>query len=152
MTRIFPHKQALLDHQRAKHYGAHTNVKPDWYRDNGSGNDQKIQSHTSSNESSTFEEKSEAARLYGSCPICNHPYYTEVDSLRHDLEFIPSSSEAAIKHMAQLQEKDDGTMVQLMMKKCESNSYCSQYKCSYCFKIFRELRAQRQHENFCSAT
>jgi hypothetical protein len=35
--RIFPNKGALLAHQRAKHFGVHLNIKPDWHRQNNGG-------------------------------------------------------------------------------------------------------------------
>jgi len=121
--RIFPHKQALLDHQRAKHTGLHLNVKPDWYSKTC---DEKIPTQEGKNKQPGGD------RLESSCPICDYQYTTEMDKIRHEMEFIPSSSEIA---------------------QGNSNSSISSatgYKCSRCSKTFRELRGKLQHENFCT--
>jgi len=117
--RIFPHKQALLDHQRAKHTGLHLNVKPDWY--SGAG-DEKIPTQEGKN-----KQPGE------SCPICDYQYTSEMDKIRHEMEFIPLSSEIAQGNNS------------------SSISSATVYKCSRCSKTFRELRGKLQHENFCTA-
>jgi len=117
--RIFSHKQALLDHQRAKHTGLHLNVKPDWY--SGAG-DEKIPTQEGNNK-----------QPGGSCPICDHQYTNEMDKIRHEMEFIPSSSTI----IAQGNSSSSTTSVTV-------------YKCSRCSKTFRELRGKLQHENFCT--
>ena len=133
-TRIFPHKQALLDHQRAKHIGAHVDIKPDWQRENNTA-----KSSSNDDGDTVNEEGSNSSKE--SCPICDHrPYTTEMDQLCHRLEFVPSSSAIASK-IAQRTNRSD---VQF------NNSSCPVFKCSHCSKSFRELRAQLQHENFCS--
>jgi hypothetical protein len=81
--RIFPHLQALLDHQRAKHSGVHKDIKPDWYDG-------------------------------------------------HEQDFIPTATSSST-------DGSDGT----------GKTTQASFKCSYCSKTFREVRAKRQHENFC---
>ena len=132
-TRVFPHKQALLDHQRAKHFGVHVDIKPDWQRE------KTAEKFSSNNDDAVNQEGSNNAKE--SCPICDHrPYTTEMDQLRHRLEFVPSSS-AIANTIAQRTKRSDIQFNNL------SNPV---YKCSHCSKSFRELRAQLQHENFCS--
>ena len=131
-TRIFPHKQALLDHQRAKHIGAHVYIKPDWQRENNTA-----KSSSNYDDDTVNQEGSNSSKE--SCPICDRPYTTEMDQLCHRLEFVPSSS-AIANTIAQRTNRSD---VQF------NNSSCPVFKCSHCSKSFRELRAQLQHENFC---
>lgn len=111
--RTFPHKQALLDHQRAKHLGNHVDIKPDWYRASSTSNEHK-------NNGS-----------FGECPICNLSYSSETEKTRHTMEFVPVPSSTATK----------GT---------SNNAAQKQFDCRHCSKSFRDARAQRQHENFCS--
>ena len=113
-TRIFPHKQALLDHERAKHSGVHLNIKPDWFK-GGEDNCVRVGEQNGNLDSSSA----------GSCPICDLNFLTDADRIRHEQDFIPDFS---------------------------SGTEASQtsFKCSYCSKTFREERAKRQHENFCS--
>ena len=119
--RTFPHKQALLDHQRAKHTGLHLNVKPDWY---SGRSDEKISTQEGKNKQPGGDLES--------CPICDYQYTTELDKIRHEMEFIPLSSEIAQGNNS------------------SSTASTTVYKCSRCSKTFRELRGKLQHENFCT--
>lgn len=138
-TRTFPHKQALLDHQRAKHFGNHLDIKPDWHH--GGDNVETSKSDEDANiinpgQGNTPSDGG-ASATHGSCSICDQPYSTEMDKLRHEMIFLPTSSEIA-KTVAQ--RFMNGDIIQ-------SNN---EFKCCHCSKSFRELRAKRQHENFCS--
>ena len=129
-ARAFPHYQALLDHQRAKHSGVHTDIKPDWYRieDNG---------------------KSKGAISIGACSICDLSYSTEEEKQHHEMEFVPTPSVVAdmLSMSQQSSEKNNGDNAKTHPHYIVNNQ---SYKCCHCSKTFRELRAQRQHENFCS--
>ena len=117
--RIFPHLQALLDHQRAKHSGVHKDVKPDWY-DGG--------------ENISEEPNKETKPIIGSCPICDLAFFTEEDRISHEQDFIPAATYSST-------DGSDGS----------GKGTQASFKCSYCSKRFREVRAKRQHENFCSS-
>ena len=119
--RIFPHLQALLDHQRAKHSGFHKDIKPDWY----DGGEENI---------SGEQPNEETASIIGSCPICDLVFFTEGERISHEQDFIPAATSSST-------DGSDGT----------GKTTQASFKCSYCSKTFREVRAKRQHENFCSS-
>lgn len=117
LSRVFPHKQALLDHERAKHSGVHLNIKPDWYKGKGGG------------ESCDVAPPS----VVSSCPICDLIFSSDTDRIRHEQDFVPTAAPTV-----------DSTHE-------EGSSQSSSFQCSYCSKSFREERAKRQHENFCTS-
>ena len=133
--RIFPHKQALLDHQRAKHFGDYLDIKPDWYREDGN-NPQKdcIAAEKAHQKSPVL-----SPATFGSCPICDLSYSTETEKNYHEMEFVPSPAVAAAAISSPSASNE------LL------NQSGSTHKCVHCWKTFRELRSQRQHENFCSS-
>jgi hypothetical protein len=123
-TRVFPHKQALLDHERAKHSGVHLDIKPDWYKggeEDCDGVDKKNGNVTPPSNNSS------------SCPICDMTFSSEADRIRHEQDFVP---------IATTTDSSGETRA----------SQQTSFQCSYCSKSFREERAKRQHENFCSST
>ncbi len=75
-SRVFPHKQALLDHERAKHSGVHLNIKPDWYKGTGG------------------EESCDVAppSVVSSCPICDLVFSSDADRIRHEQDFVPTAA------------------------------------------------------------
>lgn len=117
-TRVFPHLQALRDHQRAKHFGSHSDIKPDWY-----------------NARDSFLDGAEERPSVGSCPVCDYPYSSEADKEMHELEFVPPP-------FARINDASSNESFQ---------PRSSNYKCKYCNKPFQGVRAQQQHENFCSS-
>ena len=121
-TRVFPHKQALLDHERAKHSGVHLDIKPDWYN----GEEETCDGGDDINGDVALQSVS------CSCPICDLAFTSEADRSRHEQDFVPMAS---------------------TMDNCDEKgaSQTSSFQCSYCNKSFREERAKRQHENFCSS-
>jgi hypothetical protein len=64
-----------------------------------------------------------------------------LDVSRHAIEFLPSSSAIAI---ATARGSTNGDPQHHIMSPSPS------YECAHCSKSFAEVRAQRQHENFCS--
>ena len=119
--RIFPHLQALLDHQRAKHSGVHKDIKPDWY----DGGEENI---------SEEQPNEETASIIGSCPICDLAFFTEGERISHEQDFIPAATSSSTDG-----SDETGKTTQASIK------------CTYCSKTFREVRAKLQHENFCSS-
>ncbi|KAL7429778.1 hypothetical protein ACHAXM_001881 [Skeletonema potamos] len=119
-TRVFPHKQALLDHERAKHSGVHLDIKPDWYKggeENFDGVGEK--------------DGNLVPPSNNSCPICDIKFSSMAERIRHEQDFVPiatTTDSSAVNGASQ-----------------------TSFKCSYCSKSFREERAKRQHENFCSS-
>ncbi|KAL7496083.1 hypothetical protein ACHAWT_004359 [Skeletonema menzelii] len=119
-TRVFPHKQALLDHERAKHSGVHLEIKPDWYKGGEESCDEVNEKNGNVAPSSV-----------SSCPICGLIFSSDTDRIRHEQDFVPTAS---------TDHSPDG-----------NGASQSSFQCSYCSKSFREERAKRQHENFCSS-
>ena len=120
--RTFPHVQALRDHQRAKHFGSHTDIKPDWC------NTGKNYEKTASNDLVAVEQI-----ISGACSVCGIKYSSEADRAKHELEFVPLPSTQT------RQTHSEGSLHDTTVS----------YKCKYCSKSFRGIRAQQQHENFC---
>ena len=133
LQRNFPHKEALLAHQRAKHFGSHLNIKPDWHRDD----------HV---ENSSTDENDANGKLCGdkgilrSCPICDKHFLSEEEESLHAIEFLPKFSVLAMETAQQFASEDT----------LQSKISCPGNACAYCSKPFGGVRARRQHENFCS--
>jgi hypothetical protein len=131
-ARTFPHQQALLDHQRAKHFGSHNDIKPDWcsldIKSNSNANDDN---GSEIREVSIEKECNQEGSHVGKCTICGVSYMSEAEKIKHNLEFVPSISMANVVLPGNLLDES------------------VDYKCNFCKKQFRGLRAQRQHENFC---
>lgn len=139
-ARQFPHRQALLDHQRAKHLGAHSTIKPDWCQEvvgNGTGTTKEEKDDTTEH----CSIHSAKPFVLGSCPICDLPYFSELDKLRHEMEFVPSPS-VITDIISQSATNVDALRL--------DNDQSNDFKCVYCSKQFCDRRAQLQHQNFCS--
>lgn len=152
-SRTFTTVQALQDHQRAKHNGVFTNIKPDWFCsdvENGAkGSEKQVEKigkkeHTCTmipNEKKEQEEERKIKemkpqkQIIGSCQICDLRFYTEKQKESHDHEFVPRSS----LDLGSIHEYSKNTGSSLA------------HTCSKCQKQFREKRALQQHYNSCVA-
>ena len=123
--RIFSSLQALADHQRAKHCGSHTNVKPDWVhvRD----------AMTQDSESTSLPKDDRTSSLLAnkSCEVCGLLFLDEKSEMQHFMDYFPRGSSTNSPNIPFTLEQELA------------------FVCSFCSKRFREKRAQRQHENFC---
>lgn len=119
--RQFPTAQALQNHQIAKHSGAHKEIKPDWWY--------KTTTFANTSAKPNSAPTAEARKFVGFCAICGLSFATEKQREEHHWAFLPSDA---------LTPPDDKEL-QL------------HYLCQYCSKNFRDQRAQKQHENFCSS-
>jgi hypothetical protein len=149
--RIFPNEGALLAHQRAKHFGVHLDIKPDWHRRNDGDDVGSASTNDVENDGDGQEDADPPDGLPTSvgggmettcCPICDRRFSKGVDESRHAMEFLPSSSAIAIA-MAMARGITNKDM------QCVTNP-SPFYKCAHCSKVLRDSRALRQHENFCS--
>jgi hypothetical protein len=147
--RIFPNEGALLAHQRAKHFGVHLNIKPDWHRRNNGGDGGSAGTNDVENDDHGGEDadpRDGSPSLVGGepetpcCPICDRQFSMGMDELRHQMEFVPSSSAIA---RAMVRGIANGGA------ECVTKP-SPFYECAHCSKAFGEVRAKRQHENFCS--
>ena len=146
LRRIFPNEEALLAHQRAKHFGVHLDIKPDWHLrnngdDGGSAGTNDVENDDHGGEYADPQDGSPSLVVREPetpcCTICDRQFSMGMDELRHEMEFVPSSSAIA------------RAMVRGIAAECVTKLSPS-YKCAHCSKAFGEARAQRQHENFCS--
>jgi hypothetical protein len=137
--RTFPNKGALIAHQRAKHYGVHLDIKPDWHCRTGAG-EVEINGHGQKDADPRPFPIGGGTEILR-CPICDFRFHSELDVSRHAIEFLPSSSAIAI---ATARGSTNGDPQHHIMSPSPS------YECAHCSKSFAEVRAQRQHENFCS--
>ena len=149
--RTFPNEGALVAHQRAKHFGLHLDIKPDWHRRNDEDdiaestgtNDVEIDGHDRKDADLRDDVPSSIGRGTQTppcCPICDRRFCMGMDESRHVIEFLPSSSAIAMATAR------GSTKWDLQHRINPSPSY----ECSHCAKSFGDVRAQRQHENFCS--
>ncbi|KAL7488714.1 hypothetical protein ACHAW6_014305 [Cyclotella cf. meneghiniana] len=121
-ARKFPHLQALLDHQRAKHFGSHAHIKPDWYHhdDNASHNNPKV----ARNENEKWAVSGESTSFFGNCSICDAFYSSELERKLHDLEFIPPSfSTAATETTKEHSISTESALFDLNKKAMPSEQY-----------------------------
>jgi len=121
----FTSAQALNDHVRAKHSGQHTDIKPEWSKAAslvGQGSGSKDLATGAAHIIAPSRE------AIGSCNVCGLSYYDTSDEAAHLIEFVPQPF------------VDDRT----------SLAEAKNYRCSHCDKRFKDTRAVRQHENFCS--
>jgi hypothetical protein len=158
-ARTFSHLQALLDHQRAKHFGSHSHIKPDWCHDNDNASLNYPKVVINDKERGAVLE--ESTTFFGKCSICGVYYSSKLERMLHDLEFIPTSSTTAAT------ETTKGHSKSTESASCDVNKNAMQpeqynlptdenlhpvlnWKCTYCNKLFRNVRDRLQHENFCS--
>lgn len=106
--RTFPHMQALLDHQRAKHFGSHSDIKPDWY--NNCDSEAQTDRHGNTEGSTSNSD-------LGSCSNCGMSYSSEAEKLQHELEFVPYP----------LLRSTSGEPIHALI---------DSFKCKYCSKSF----------------
>ena len=120
IVRVFPHKQALQDHIRAKHTSLHSSIQPDWAKE-------KVESSPGNNTSvSDVVDSEESRTTFGSCRICMKVFRNNEDESRHYNEFIP-------RPVSEIEQQDALVI----------------HQCSFCDRTFRDRRAQQQHENAC---
>ena len=120
----FTSAQALSDHVKAKHSGKHTDIKPEWSKAAASSGHRK---EGEMGEDTDIHTPTREA--IGSCDICGLSYYSPEDEAAHLVEFVPQP---------------------VVVRKGESMAEAKRYKCLHCDKSFKDTRAVRQHENFCS--
>lgn len=129
--RVFPNKEALVAHKRAKHTGEFTDIKPDWAANIVSSDAlESLGGQNSSDMSMTSAKCIDG--IIGKCNVCGLEYTSNAMKLLHYNEFIPQFSTCT-------NEKTEITMRDLLP-----------YRCVKCNKGFRDKRAKMQHENFCS--
>lgn len=129
--RLFTSAQALADHKRAKHYGLHTNIKPDWFEEDHHPQQEQysIVNHETVHQDN--ERGNNDSKLTGSCKICDKKFMTQEEEIKHDMEFIPRS-------------------FRVLSKPSVVEESLPVNECSVCKKRFREKRALYQHMNFCA--
>ena len=144
--RIFPNKDALVSHQRATHFGKHKDIKPDWYRQE---DDHEIRNNDKEAGGNDIANKSQVNCEMHCCQICDRQFVTGIDEVIHALEFVPSSSAIAKAIMMERSKNvnNDNNNISVVIHPTSP----VMYKCVYCSKSFTQVRAQRQHENFCSS-
>ena len=124
--RLFKSARALEDHKKAKHT-VHTVIQPDWHKKEMARNDDKVSGDDKSKEETCKSNE------FGRCDVCGAFYTNEQAKKEHLKTFLPSDVTIQYggiqQHVASLLP----------------------HKCSYCQKAFREERARKQHENFCSS-
>lgn len=109
VDRTFRNKEALDAHQKAKHSGPHTSIKPEWAA---------CESVTSQTVDASESVKKEAI---GKCGVCDLEFKTEMCKTSHYNEFIPKFSIA---------QKEDHEAKDAVFE-------CT--KCRKCFKNLRAL-------------
>ena len=117
----FSSAQGLEDHIKAKHSG-HKDIKPDWSK-------AVIGSQKEASETDAVDVQALSREAIGSCGVCGLAYYSPADEAAHTVEFIP---QPVVSHHG------------------AGSTVAKEYSCSYCKKGFKDTRAVRQHENFCS--
>lgn len=117
VDRTFRNKEALEAHQKAKHSGPHTSIKPEWA------------ACVSLTPQAVDTSKPVVKEVIGKCGICDLEFKTDMCKTRHYNDFIPKFS---------IVEKEDQKAKDVV------------FECSTCRKCFKDLRALKQHENFCS--
>jgi len=125
-TRLFASAQALKDHQTAKHFAEHEEIKPDWYK----------HSHFVTSGQTARDDSSGSADDFGSCDICGLKYSNTESRQSHKFAFVPFDVRSSLNTTAGAAPD----LVQVLP-----------FQCCYCEKLFREDRARKQHENFCKA-
>ena len=119
-TSAFGSARGLEDHIKAKHLG-HTDIKPDWSK-------AAIGSQKEASEADDVDVQTLSREAIGSCGVCGLAYYSPADEASHMEEFVP----------------------QPVVGNGAGSAVAKKYSCSYCRKGFKDMRAVRQHENFCS--
>ena len=117
--RTFPNHDALQAHTKAKHSGSHTDIKPEWSA--------AVSGNTSTAITSKLQNDNQGlGSASDCCTICGFEFENRGQKLKHFYEFIPqfSTTENADK--------------ELLL-----------FACFNCNKSFKNMRAQKQHENFC---
>ena len=116
----FGSAQGLEDHIKAKHLG-HTDIKPEWSK-------AAIGCHKEASEADAVDVQALSRETIGICGVCGLAYYSPADEAAHMAEFVP----------------------QPVVGSGAGSTVAKKYHCSYCAKVFKDTRAVRQPENFCS--
>ena len=134
--RVFPSIDALVAHKKAKHFGKFTELKPNW------ATSAKAKDTTECilisevaeirNDESEKNNNKElcSTEVFKPCTICGLEFTSQKMMQHHFDEFIPEFS------------TNDNTV--------KSIEDLLPFPCSICDKRFRDERARKQHENFCS--
>lgn len=122
-NRSFPNHDALEAHKKAKHSGTHTDIKPEWSA--------AVSSNIRISTASELENDDNIASKAASdcCEVCGFEIGSGDQKLQHFFEFIPEFCTSE-----------------------EPDQELSPFSCFNCNRRFRNERAQKQHENFCSAS
>ena len=132
--RTFGTAKGLEDHLRAKHSGAHSDLKPGWARACLEAGTAGAGASDTGTDDGTDAEDAPPGR-FGSCGICGLAYHTAGHRAAHRSEFVPPPFKAGAGGGGGANAEDA----------------CGRpFRCSRCPKRFRDERAVRQHENFCS--
>jgi len=141
--RIFSNMEALLAHKKAKH-GRFTDIKPLWAAGSKAAKGGKDSEATANDKHHSSdptvvevkENENSSNEIIGKCNVCGLEFRSHAMKLKHYSEFIPDFSTATTITGEETQNK--------VMRDLLS------FTCVKCNKGFRDLRAQQQHENFCS--
>ena len=124
--RIFSTAQGLADHIRAKHSAIHNEIKPEWARATSVDREELGGGNDDRKDDADFPQ--DCSECIGSCDICGLKFYTEDERAEHAIEFVP-----------QPVVDGDGKL-----------EIAKAFQCPHCSKTFKDARAVKQHENFCS--
>jgi len=124
--RMFSTAQGLADHIRAKHSAIHNEIKPEWARATSVGKEEMGGGNDDRKDDADFPK--DCPECIGSCDICCLKYYAEDEEAGHMIEFVPPPV-----------VDGDG-----------KSEIANAFRCPHCGKTFKDARAVKQHENFCS--
>ena len=133
LEREFSSQQGMDDHIRAKHSGIHTYIAPDWSqasRQHQNKVEQQQQHHGSPDNGPTVTEQPNGEPGRPADILSSYPV---------GVECIICGSQLA-----------PGTALEDHLKDFLPIEGGSTFACRWCTKTFREERAVKQHENFCS--
>lgn len=141
-SRKFDTFVALQDHIRAKHSGLHTSIQPDWIQHRSTP--AAIPNTPNNFNISKEEDQNQSIRV---CCICDATFTSASDEEIHYKLFIPSTTTGTC---ALIDDNPDDTNITTSTTATKTTT-SSKIECRFCFKRFQQIRAQQQHENFCSS-
>ena len=86
--RIFRSQEALNAHKKAKHWGKHMNIKPDWAR---KSKEEKCVTINDNNMCASMSSNNKRD-IYGNCEVCDITFFTKQAQIDHLKEFIPMTT------------------------------------------------------------